>query len=84
MSADTQSVKTTKKKGDLHGFDGSKLVKAKKRLTIVDSVRLLLKMVVSKDNAGEIVLAAYALIELVEERPELLENVEIMWGTLLL
>jgi putative transposase len=68
----------------LHGFDGGKLVKAKKRLTIVDSVRLLLKMVVSKDNAGEIVLAAYALIELVEERPELLENVEIMWGTLLL
>ncbi len=68
----------------MHGFDGGKLVKAKKRLTIVDSVRLLLKMVVSKDNAGEIVLAAYALIELVEERPELLENVEIMWGTLLL
>ncbi len=68
----------------MHGFDGGKLVKAKKRLTIVDSVRLLLKMVVSKDNAGEIVLAAYALIELVEEHPELLENVEIMWGTLLL
>lgn len=33
----------------------------------------------SEGNAGERVLAAYALMELAEERPELLEKVEVMW-----
>lgn len=36
-------------------------------------------MVVSEGNAPERVLAAYALMELLEERPELLEKVEVMW-----
>lgn len=36
-------------------------------------------MVVSEVNGSERVLAAYALIELLEERPELLEKVKIMW-----
>ncbi len=36
-------------------------------------------MIVSQGNAPERVLAAYALMELVEERPELLEKVEVMW-----
>ncbi len=36
-------------------------------------------MIVSEGNAPERVLAAYALMELVEERPELLEKVEVMW-----
>jgi putative transposase len=35
--------------------------------------------VVSEANAGERVLAAYALMELVEEHPEILERVEVMW-----
>ncbi|PLZ89766.1 hypothetical protein CI594_19425, partial [Fischerella thermalis CCMEE 5196] len=30
-------------------------------------------------NAPERVLAAYALMELIEERPELLEKVEVLW-----
>lgn len=36
-------------------------------------------MIVSEGNAPERVLAAYALMELVEERPELLEKVEVIW-----
>ncbi|QLE48214.1 IS5 family transposase [Nostoc sp. C057] len=79
IAADSQSVKTTGKKGDVYGFDGGKLVKGRKRQTIVDSLGLLLKVIVSEGNAPERVLAAYALMELVEERPELLEKVEVMW-----
>lgn len=63
----------------MYGFDGGKLVKGRKRQTIVDSLGLLLKVIVSEGNAPERVLAAYALMELVEERPELLEKVEVMW-----
>ena len=63
----------------MYGFDGGKLVKGRKRQTIVDSLGLLLKVVVSEGNAGERVLAAYALMELLEERPELLEKVEVIW-----
>jgi putative transposase len=63
----------------VYGFDGGKLVKGRKRQTIVDSLGLLLKVVVSEGNAPERVLAAYALMELVEERPELLAKVEVMW-----
>ena len=63
----------------MYGFDGGKLVKGRKRQTIVDSLGLLLKVVVSEGNAPERLLAAYALMELVEERPELLEQVEVMW-----
>lgn len=63
----------------MYGFDGGKLVKGRKRQTIVDSLGLLLKVVVSEGNAPERLLAAYALMELVEERPELLEKVEVLW-----
>lgn len=63
----------------MYGFDGGKLVKGRKRQTIVDSLGLLLKVVVSEGNAGERVLAAYALMELMEERPELLEKVAVLW-----
>lgn len=38
-----------------------------------------MKVVVSEANAPERVLAAYALMELLEERPELLEKVQVMW-----
>ena len=46
---------------------------------MVDSLGLLLKVVVSEANAGERLLAAYTLMELLEERPELLEKVEVIW-----
>jgi putative transposase len=63
----------------VYGFDGAKKVKGRKRQTLVDSLGLLLKVVVSEANAPERVLAAYALMELLEERPELLEKVEVLW-----
>ena len=63
----------------MYGFDGGKLVKGRKRQTIVDSLGLLLKVVVSEGNAPERLIAAYALMELVEEHPELLKKVEVMW-----
>lgn len=58
---------------------GCKKVKGRKRQTLVDSLGLLLKVVVSQANAPERVLAAYALMELLEERPELPEKVQVMW-----
>ncbi len=63
----------------MYSFDSGKLIKGRKGQTIVDSLGLLLKVIVSQGNAGERVLAAYALMELAEERPELLEKVEVMW-----
>jgi putative transposase len=39
----------------------------------------LLKVVVSEANAPERILAAYGLMELLEERPELLEKVQVLW-----
>jgi putative transposase len=63
----------------VYGNDCGKLIQGSQRQTIVDRLKLLLKVVVSEGNAGERVLAAYALMELLEERPELLETVELMW-----
>jgi putative transposase len=63
----------------VYGFDGGKKVKGRKRQTLVDSLGLLLKVIVSEGNAGERVLAAYALMELREEHPEVLEKVEVLW-----
>ena len=36
-SADSQSVKTTEKKGQVCGFDGGKLLKGRKRHLVVDT-----------------------------------------------
>lgn len=63
----------------MYGNDCGKKVKARKRQTLVDSLGLLLKVVVSEANASEQVIAAYALMKLLEERPELLDKVEVMW-----
>lgn len=63
----------------MYGFDGGKGVKGRKRQVIVDSLGLLLKVVVAEANGGERVLAAYALMELMEEHPEFLEKVEVLW-----
>lgn len=46
---------------------------------IVDSLGLLLKVVVAEANAGERVLAAYAVMELFEENPTVLEMVQVLW-----
>jgi len=54
-------------------------VKGRRRQVIVDSLGLLLKVVVAEANGGERVLAAYGLMELLEEYPEVLEQVEVIW-----
>ncbi len=63
----------------MYGFDGGKGVKGRKRQVIVDSLGLLLKVVVAEANGGERVLAAYALMELLEDHPEVLERVKVLW-----
>jgi len=45
----------------------------------VDGLGLLLKVVVCEANSGERLVAAYALMELLEQRPEVLEQVKVMW-----
>jgi transposase len=77
--ADSQSVKTTEKRGEVFGFDGGKKVKGGKRQLIVDSLGLVLKVVVAEGNAGERVLAATALMELIEENPAVVEKIELLW-----
>jgi putative transposase len=40
---------------------------------------LLLKVVVAEANAGERVVAAYVVMQLLEEHPEVFAQVEVMW-----
>lgn len=54
-------------------------MKGRKRQVIVDSLGLLLKVVVAEANGGERVLAAYALMELLEDHPAILERVKVLW-----
>ena len=54
-------------------------MKGRKRGVIVDSLGLLLKVIVAEANGGERVLAAYGLMELLEDYPQLLEKVEVLW-----
>nr|ADN14557.1 Transposase and inactivated derivatives-like protein [Gloeothece verrucosa PCC 7822]ADN15686.1 Transposase and inactivated derivatives-like protein [Gloeothece verrucosa PCC 7822]ADN16585.1 Transposase and inactivated derivatives-like protein [Gloeothece verrucosa PCC 7822]ADN16607.1 Transposase and inactivated derivatives-like protein [Gloeothece verrucosa PCC 7822]ADN18401.1 Transposase and inactivated derivatives-like protein [Gloeothece verrucosa PCC 7822] len=77
--ADSQSVETTEKKGDVYGFDGGKKVKGRKRQLLVDSLGLILKVIVAEAHGQERVLAATAVMELLEENPKLLEKVALMW-----
>lgn len=70
---------TRTKTGEVSGFDGGKKVKGRKRQILVDSLGLVLKVIVAEANAGERVLAAYAIMELVEKRPEVLEKVKLLW-----
>ncbi len=68
-----------RKKGEVYGFDGNKKVKGRKRQLIVDSLGLVLKVVVAEANAGERVLAATALMEILEENPTVVEKIELLW-----
>ena len=77
--ADSQSVETTEKRGEVYGFDGGKKVKGRKRQILVDSLGLLIKVVVAEANGSERVLAATALMQLLEEEPELVEKIELLW-----
>ncbi len=68
-----------RKKGEVYGFDGNKKVKGRKRQLLVDSLGLVLKVVVAEANASERVLAATALMELLEENPMVVEKIQLMW-----
>jgi putative transposase len=46
---------------------------------LVDSLGLLLKVIVTEANASERVVAAYALLSLVEENQKLLSQVQVLW-----
>jgi putative transposase len=68
-----------RKKGEVYGFDGGKWVKGRKRHLLVDSLGLLLKVIVTEANASERIVAAYALLSLVEENQKLLSQVQVLW-----
>lgn len=46
---------------------------------MVDSLGLLLKVIVTEANASERVVAAYALLALVDENQQLLSRVQVLW-----
>ncbi len=59
-----QSVrKNDRKKGEVYGFDGGKLVKGRKRHVVVDIQGLLMSVVVTEANARERLGATIALLE---------------------
>lgn len=63
----------------MYGFDGNKQVKGRKRQLVVDSLGLILKVIVAEAHGGERILAAAALMELLEENPEMVEKIELLW-----
>ena len=77
--ADSQSIETTEKRGELYGFDGGKKVKGRKRQILVDSLGLLLKVVVAEANGSERVLAATAVLQLLEEEPYIVDKLQLLW-----
>jgi hypothetical protein len=69
-----------RKKREVYGFDGGKRVKGRKRHILVDSLGLLLKVVVTEANASERVVAAYALMLLLEEHADVKRKSESAVG----
>ncbi|MDJ1183426.1 transposase, partial [Roseofilum casamattae] len=51
-----------------------------KRQILVDSLGLVIKVLVAEGNSSERTLASYALCELVEEQPQVLEKVQVIWA----
>ncbi|MGQ9869973.1 IS5 family transposase [Leptodesmis sp.] len=71
--ADSQSVKTTEKKGAVYGFDGGKKVKGRKRHIVVDSQGFVLGVLVTEANMSEC-LGAVVIFDNVRERLSKLEG----------
>ena len=61
----------------MYGFDGNKQVKGRKRQLVVDSLGLIMKVIVAEAHGGERILAAAALMELLEENPEIVEKIGV-------
>ncbi|WP_157072193.1 IS5 family transposase [Picosynechococcus sp. PCC 73109] len=79
LIADSQSVKTNRKKGDVYGFDGGKQVKGRRRNLLVDSLGLLYKVMVSEGNSSERTFALAAVMELREQQQQMLKRLRLMW-----
>lgn len=77
--ADSQSVKTTEKRGKVYGFDGGKQVKGRKRHIVVDSQGLVLGVLVTEANMPER-LGAVVIFDEVRERLSRLEVVYVDQG----
>lgn len=60
---------------EVYGFDGGKKVKPRKRDIVVDSQRLLIRVLVSEANASQR-LGAIAVLDKAEEKRS---NLELMW-----
>ena len=73
--ADSQSVKTTEKRGVVYGFDGGKKVKGRKRHIIVDSQGLLIGVLVTEANGSE----RLGAIVVFHESQEKLTQLEVVW-----
>jgi putative transposase len=73
--ADSQSLKTTEKKGRFTVRDGGKKVKGRKRHIVVDSPGLLIGVLVTSANASERLGAVVVLHEAVEQ----LSKLEVVW-----
>jgi putative transposase len=73
--ADSQSVKTTEKKGAVYGFDGGKKVQGRKRHLVVDSQGLMIGVLVTEANGSERLGAVVVL----NEAKSKLSRLKVVW-----
>ena len=73
--ADSQSVKTTEKKGAVYGFDSGKKIKGRKRNIVVESQGLIIGVLVTEANASE----QLGAVVVPHEEIDKLSRLEVIW-----